>query len=214
VSWLPYGGDLVIAASLLGVVGSAIWIKGGIFRPDLMEEVRLYLGRNPFQVKAAILQRWEDVVAFTWLSLSFLLSLLGAVQSGRDQSRELYWAQLDTRILFPTLLAVGTALFLASVWISKWLGMRQAVPVLVNLQHELLSGALHVIRHDGLTDQLIPGAVVGPEQKTKQLAEAARRLDQVGRLVEILRRAEEGDASYGERLEAFARKFPTTTVED
>jgi hypothetical protein len=89
------------------------------------------------------------------------------------------------------------------------------VPVLVNLQHELLSGALHVIRHDGLrADQLIPGAVVGPEQKTKQLAEAARRLDQVGRLVEILRRAEEGDASYGERLEAFARKFPTTTVED
>ena len=62
MSWLPYGSDLVIVGSLLGVVGSAIWIKGGVFRPDLMEEVRTYSGRNPFQVKAAIVQRWDDVV--------------------------------------------------------------------------------------------------------------------------------------------------------
>ena len=53
---------LGIVGSLLGVVGSAIWIKGGVFRPDLMEEVRTYSGRNPFQVKAAIVQRWDDVV--------------------------------------------------------------------------------------------------------------------------------------------------------
>ena len=214
MSWLPYGSDLVIVGSLLGVVGSAIWIKGGVFRPDLMEEVRTYSGRNPFQVKAAIVQRWDDVVAFAWLALSFMFSLLGSIQSGRDLSRKLFWARLDTLVLVPIPLAVGAGLFLASLRISKWLGMRQALPILVNLQPEILALALHVIRHDGLrADQLIPGAIVGLEQIAKQLADATRRLEQVGRLVEIPRRPTEEDLSYGDRLEAFARRFAVTEMD-
>jgi hypothetical protein len=215
MGWVLYGNDLVITGSLFGVVGSAIWIKGGIFRPDLMEEVRTYSGRNPFQIKAAVLQRWDDVVAFTWLALSFLLALVGTIQSSRDSTTDPFWIRFDTRTLAAILLAFGGAVFLLSLRISKWLGMRQAVPILVSLQQEILAGALDVIRQGGLRkDMRLPGAIVSQELKDKVVADATRRLDQVGRLLEIPRRPAESDASYGERLEAFARRFPVVKTDD
>jgi hypothetical protein len=194
---------------LFGVVGSAIWIRGGIFRPDLTQETSLFLGRNPFQVKAAIRQRWENVVAFTWIALSFLLSLFGTMQSARNQKLEMFWAELDAPVLILVFLSVGVALYLLSVKFSKWFGMRRATPLLVNLQRHLIARAAHVLRHGGLREnQLIPGVIVSEEQKEKQLAEARRRLDQVGSLLEVPRRVGEEDAGYVERLEAFAQRYP------
>lgn len=131
MSWSPCGADLVVAGLLIGVVGSAVWIKGQIFRPDLTQETTIFLGQNPFQIKTAINQRWESLTAF---ALSFAISIVGTIQGAQDQACIGSWVRIHPSLLVTLLACGGVGLFLLSLWASKRCAMCEALPRLVELQ--------------------------------------------------------------------------------
>jgi len=180
-----------------------------------MRTVLTFVGRNPFEFKAAVVQRWESLLAMMWIALSFLLSLICTVQGARAQQTQ----GLSIQFGMPTLIAVLAALALTtaagSIRVAKCLAMHQALPILANLQREVHASAAHVIVHNGLrADQLAPGVVVSEAQREDQIRTARRRLDQVGTLLEFARQSAETDSSYAQRLGDYLAKFPAISLDE
>lgn len=212
---MPYKNDLVMLGLLCGLVGSVVWLKGGIWRPNLTLESATFWGSNPFVIKSIVFQRWENIVAAFWIMLGFALSAMGTYQAIRNPgAREKWFASgyaLWISVLAAVLVSVGSFTF------ADWMAKREFHPVLVAMQREALTYAAGLIRRDGLEErEAQPGAVVVPDQhvRNQRIKSALRNLRIIGTLFELPRQGGESDLAYVERLEDFFARFPGPVVKD
>jgi hypothetical protein len=195
-----YEYQFLIVGAVLAAGSALFFAKAYLFPSFPYETARTFLGANPFQVRNGIIQRHEAIAGVIWLIGGLVAVLIGTVQTvvgGKIHYLIGPWSDMVI------LLAGGVVLRLSAVAITKWLSRRAYLPRMIEMQRELFDRDSFTIAHGGLyRDNVEVKGAVQPSAAILQerLADASRRLDQIGKLTDVPRRAGEADDQYVERL--------------
>lgn len=195
------GFDLLIIGASFGVGGSLILAKAYL-HPSFPDEVaQAFFGSNPFQVRNALSQRYEAIAGAIWLAVSLIASPVGSILTTQG-IETLSSANLWTHTFL--LLFLGSFAWFVTIKITKWLSRRTYIPRMIEMQRELFDLASEAITYGGFYKREVDAkANLDTSTRESRLAEATRRLEQIGKLLDIPRTAAETDSQYSKRLQPF-----------
>lgn len=200
------GYDFIITSGILGVGSAFFFAKSYLFPSFLTEAARTFLGSNPFQLRNGICQRWEAVAGVAWAAVGLVLLVLGTIRTVRG-GREGYLVTSWLAILFAV--AVGAAAWIASAAIVGRLSRREYLPRMIEMQCGVFDAAAQAISNSGLrAEEVRVGLTLSAEQRQQRVDEAARRLDQAGKLIDLPRTQGESDLDFLKRLTPFFERKP------
>jgi uncharacterized membrane protein len=193
--------DAIILGTILTVVGALLFVKAYLSPSFPDEAAQNFLDGNPFQIRNGIIQRYETMAGVIWLIIGSLGIIIGALwQVQHWQTGYLVDPYLDILVLF----LVGVVAGAITVVITDRLSQRAYRPRMIEMQRNLFEDAATRVSHEGQTpDEVKGGRDVPPASRPSRLAEAAKYLDQIGKLLDVPRREDETDKQYVERLKPF-----------
>jgi hypothetical protein len=168
---LSLGSPLVLAKSYLFPLH--------VYRVWSDEAAGTHLDGNPFQIRNGIIQRYEQIAGMIWLagavvlSQPFMASWLSASLVGP-------WTDLFVA------LAGGAGAWLVTMMVIKWRSARVYRPRMIETHRGLFEEAATRLSRDGRT--------------LEDVAVAAEYLDQIGKVLDRPRRADETAVQHAERL--------------
>jgi hypothetical protein len=193
------GFDLVLAGTTFGFVGSIIMAKSFLKPSFQRQATQSYYGQNPYLARNQIVQRVEALVGATWLAVSFLCGSLGAVISateGTASDPSHYWSH------FAAIVLIAAILLLLSVQYSKRESKKQYIPMMLYLLREGYQHSFRLLSTGGLEEDELQRTDITQDITNQRLMGVARRLDDIGKLIEVPRQPLENDRDYAQRMKA------------
>ena len=132
------------------------------------------------------------------MGLSLLLVVSGTLLTTSGiNSQNIFGLWID---IFVYLFA-GGELLMVLLNVSKRISRHMYLPKMVKLQSQLYKQSAQYLSNDGRNDQeIIRGSSIDNVLKTKRLEDSERRLEQIGKLIDVPRQPEEVLKLYLERL--------------
>lgn len=193
--------DAIILGAILTAGSAILFVKMYLSPLSPDEATQTFLGSNPFQVRNAIIQRYETIAGVIWLAGGLLSIILGTLWSAlSSETSYLIGPYLDILLLLVAGCIAGAVTFL----ITGRLSQRVYRPRMIKMQRELFESESFVLSHEGRNKTEVDCRMeASPEVRQSRLKAVSQSLDQIGKLLHVLRGEREIDEQYVKRLKPF-----------
>ena len=195
------GFDLLMAGAALGVGGALLLAKSNLAPSYPNELAATFFGSNPFQIRNLICQRFETISGALWLALSFMALAAGTaiasptIEGGR-------WNRFGIHIL--GVIVLFSVLWWVTLWITKIISRRKYLPEMIEMQRDVFEQAESVIENNGLyRNEIQQKAVIDQTTREQRALGGTSQLNQIGKLSDVIRRTNESDCDYLQRIQPF-----------
>jgi hypothetical protein len=204
------GFDLLMAGAALGVGGALLLGKSNL-APSYPEKLAAsFLGANPFQLRNLICQRFEAISGALWLGLSFVALAAGTVITSLTVESGT-WTRFGVHIL--GVVALFAVLWLVTLWITKIVSRRKYLPEMIKMQRDGFEQTKSFLENNGLdTNEIERKVNIDQTTREHRMLEATSRLDQFGELIDLIRRTNESDRDYLQRIQIFFGNTPKQKI--
>lgn len=191
--------DFNLAGIFCLLIGSLILAGFPSAVKDAHMETVAFLGSNPFTRKNQIIRKHERCIGVLWLFVGTTFQILGFSTTKITP----FW-------LNPTLEAIGCVIITAGIlkvtplFVHK-ISSREFKPLMIEMHREMFEKAESVIMNNGLfqNEVGIKNITMSASDIEKRFADAAKRLNQIGELLDSPRKEGESGKEYLERLKPY-----------
>lgn len=193
------GFHLLIAGAVSAFIGSILTIKSILHQPFSDELAKSYWGKNPFRIRNDVIQQVEAVTGTIFMAISFLLVVAGTLLTTSGITSQNILAFAGDILVY---LLLGGGLLLLLLDVTRHISRMLYLPRMVESHAEGYWIAVEHVTNEGLTQEEIARQTRIPQEtRDSRLTEANRRLEQIGKLVDLPRFPQENLQKYIGRLQ-------------